>query len=38
MTGSFLGSGIAMKNNTRISRTIVLLVLAMLFLKIFTGS
>ena len=38
MTGSFLGSGIAMKNNVRISRTIVLLVLAMLFVKILTGS
>ncbi len=38
MAGSFLGAGIAMKNNVRISRTIVLLVLAMLFVKILTGS
>lgn len=37
MLGSFLGSGIAMKNNIRISRSIVLLVLAMLFVKILIG-
>lgn len=34
MLGSFIGSGIAAKNNVTITRSIVLLVLALLFLKI----
>ena len=34
MLGSYIGSGIAMKNNVKVTRLIVLLVLALLYLKI----
>lgn len=34
MLGSYFGSGIAVKNNTKITRSIVLFVLALLFLKL----
>ena len=37
MTGSFLGTGIAIKNNTRITRPVILLVMILLFVKILTG-
>lgn len=37
MVGSFLGTGIAIKNNTRITRPIILLVMVLLFVKIITG-
>lgn len=36
MAGSFLGTGIAIKNNTRITRTIILFVMVLLFIKILT--
>ena len=37
MTGSFLGTGIAIKNNTRITRPVILLVMILLFIKILAG-
>ena len=37
MTGSFLGTGIAIKNNTCITRPVILLVMILLFVKILTG-
>lgn len=37
MLGSYIGSGIAAKNNTRITRPVVLLVLALLFIKLLTA-
>lgn len=37
MTGSYLGTGIAIKNNTRITRPVILLVMILLFVKILTG-
>ena len=37
MIGSFLGTGIAIKNNTRITRPVILLVMILLFAKILTG-
>lgn len=37
MLGSYIGSGIAVKNNTRITRLVVLLVLALLFVKLLTA-
>ncbi len=38
MAGNYLGSGLAMKNGTRIVRPIVLFVLCLLFLKLVTGT
>ena len=37
MTGSFLGTGIAIKNNIRITRPVILLVMILLFIKILAG-
>ena len=37
MAGSFLGTGIAIKNNSKITKPIILLVMALLFVKILTG-
>ena len=37
MAGSFLGTGIAIKNNTRITRPVILLVMILLFVKILTA-
>lgn len=37
MSGSYLGTGIAIKNNTRITRPVILLVMILLFVKILTG-
>ena len=34
MAGSFLGTGLAIKNNSKITRTIIVLVLCLLFLKL----
>ena len=38
MAGNYLGSGLAMKNGTRIVRPVILVVLALLFIKILTGN
>lgn len=35
MLGSFLGAGLAIRNNTRVTRPVIILVLGLLFLKIF---
>ena len=34
MLGSFLGAGLAIRNNTRVTRPVIVLVLGLLFLKI----